>query len=196
MMRKFPVFLITLLAASPALAHTGHGTTASFAAGALHPVGGFDHVLAMVAVGLLAFLLKGRSLWLVPAAFVGMMVAGGALGMAGVPLPLVEVGIAVSVAALGAMVAFGRRTPAVAAVAAAGLFAVFHGQAHGAEMAAGMSGLGYALGFVLATASLHAAGIAAGYGLSRLGEAFGTTIVRIGGGMVAAAGVAVLAGAF
>jgi urease accessory protein len=192
-MRNLTIFAATLLAATPALAHSGHDTASSFAAGLAHPFGGMDHVLAMVAVGLLAFLIKGRALILVPAAFVTMMVAGGAMGMAGVALPYMEFGIALSIVVIGGMVAFGGRTPALAALAAAGLFATFHGQAHGQEMASGMSGLGYAGGFVLATAILHGLGIAAGFALSRLGETFGATLVRIGGGAVAVAGVVVLA---
>ncbi|MEX2616527.1 MAG: HupE/UreJ family protein [Alphaproteobacteria bacterium] len=194
-MRKLTVFATTLLAATPALAHTGHDTASSFTAGLAHPFGGMDHVLAMVSVGLLACLMKGRALVLVPAAFVTMMVAGGAMGMAGVALPYTEFGIALSIVVIGGMVAFGGRTPALAALAAAGLFATFHGQAHGQEMAAGMSGLGYATGFVLATAMLHGIGIGSGIALSRLGEAWGTTLVRVSGGAVAVAGMAVLAAA-
>jgi urease accessory protein len=196
MMRKIPLFLIPLLAATPALAHPGHGSTASFAAGVLHPLTGVDHILAMVAVGMLAFLLKGRALWQVPAAFVGMMAVGGAMGLAGLPLPMVEAGIGLSIIVIGGMVAFGRQTPATVAVATAGVFAIFHGHAHGAEMASGLSGLEYAAGFVLATAALHGAGIAAGFGLARLGNAFGAATMRIGGAIVAVAGIGVLAGVF
>ena len=117
-----------------ALAHTGAGATSGFAHGFVHPIGGLDHVLAMVAVGLYAALLGGRALWLVPATFVGAMALGGALGMAGLALPYGEIGIALSVIALGLAVALRISLPVLIATALAGLFAIFHGHAHGAEM--------------------------------------------------------------
>ena len=175
-----------------ALAHTGaDGHTHGFMAGFLHPVGGLDHVLAMVLVGLLAWQIGQRALWLVPAAFVAVMAAGGALGMAGIALPALEIGIALSVVVLGAMVAFGVRAPVAVAMGLAGLFAMFHGQAHGAEMPASASALGYAAGFMLSTALLHAAGMTAGFGMGRISA----PAVRMAGAAASVAGVVLLVGA-
>lgn len=187
------------LAASAALiptlafAHTGAGATSGFPHGFGHPISGLDHILAMVTVGLLAFQLGGRALWLVPAAFVGLMAVGGALGLAGVGMPFVELGIAASVIVLGAAVALNLRAPVAAAAALVGFFALFHGHAHGTEMPEDAGGLAYALGFSLATALLHAAGIAAGFGLGRLA---GRTplLMRGAGALVSLAGVGILAG--
>ena len=114
----------------------------------MHPLGGLDHVLAMVAVGLYAALLGGRALWLVPGTFVAVMALGGALGMAGYALPYTEIGIALSVIVLGLAVALRISLPTLAAMALAGLFAIFHGHAHGAEMPQDLSGYEYAAGFL------------------------------------------------
>ena len=193
-MRFLIAFLTTALAATSAAAHTGGMATGGFATGFLHPIGGLDHVLAMVTVGLLAFHLGGRATWTVPASFVGMMVMGGILGVAGIALPLVEFAIVLSVVVLGAIVASGRAMPAVIAVAIVGLFAVFHGHAHGTEMPAAASGAAYGLGFVMATALLHGAGLLAGYGLARLGTKVGGGIVRLGGAAASVAGLLLFAG--
>ena len=186
------VSLLLAAMVAPALAHTGAGSVSGFAAGLHHPLGGLDHLLAMVAVGILAAQLGGRALWAVPAAFVGMMLVGGLAAMAGIGLPLVELGIVGSVVILGAVIALGRRLPLAGAVALAGVLAVFHGHAHGLEMPAAASGLAYAAGFALATAGLHAAGIGLGLATRRLGEGVGRAVMRIGGAGVAAAGVALL----
>jgi urease accessory protein len=174
------------LAAQPALAHTGVGSVSGFAAGFGHPVGGLDHVLAMVAVGILAAQQGGRALWLVPAAFVAMMMAGGALGVAGAALPYVEIGILGSVIVLGMVIAAGRRMPVALAMALAGAFAVFHGHAHGTEMPLNASGLSYGAGFVLATASLHIAGLGFGLGVTKLVRPLA---LRVGGGAMALTGL-------
>lgn len=180
-------------ATSPALAHTGHGDAQGFIAGLAHPVGGLDHVLAMVAVGLFAAHLGGRALWAVPAAFVGLMAAGGALGMEGIAIPHVETGIGLSVVVFGAVLAAGLAPPVGLAAGLVGFFAIFHGHAHGAELPSGAWGAAYAAGFMSATAALHAAGIALGVGAARLASA---RAVRIGGAAMAAAGVGILAGWF
>jgi urease accessory protein len=196
--RSFSLAIAACLAAvafSPdAFAHTGAGATTGFAYGFAHPIGGLDHVLAMVAVGLFAYLLKGKALWLVPAAFVGTMALGGIVGVFGIPVPLVEIGIALSVVAIGAMIAFGKSVPIAAAMAVVGVFAVFHGHAHGAEMPAAASGLAYGLGFMLATASLHAAGVLAGFGIGKMSEAHSMKIARASGAALSLAGIAILAG--
>jgi urease accessory protein len=184
-----------LLASTAAQAHTGVGATAGFAHGFLHPIGGLDHVLAMVAVGLLAAQLGGRALWLVPLSFVSVMAIGGAVGMSGIALPFVEIGIALSVVVLGAAVATRWSPPTIAAMALVGLFAIFHGYTHGAEMPESISGLEYAAGFVLATALLHLCGIGSGLLFGRLSRAHGGWLLRLAGGATALAGIAILVGA-
>jgi len=121
------------------------------------------------------------------------MAAGGALGMAGLAVPFVEVGIAVSVIVLGAMVALGTKAPLPIAMALAALFAVFHGHAHGSEMPLDAGSIVYGAGFLLASALLIAAGIALGAAIGRIGDAYGRTVYRLGGSLVALVGVAVLA---
>jgi len=195
-MRAFARLLAFALAALPtaALAHTGIGDTAGFAHGFAHPIGGLDHVLAMVAVGVFAAVLGGRALLLVPLSFVAMMAVGFLLGLNGVALPLVELAIALSAIVIGAAAAWGRPMPVAAAMALVGVFAVFHGHAHGAEMPADAGGLAYALGFIAATALLHLGGIAATLGLARLAGRFGRPLARLAGGLFALGGVGVLAG--
>lgn len=178
--------------ASPALAHTGVAPMQGFVDGFAHPLGGLDHLLAMVAVGLLAAQFGGRALWLVPAAFVTAMMGGFGLAVAGFGLPLVEFAIALSVVLFGVAVAFrpGLSVPGVMALVAA--FAIFHGHAHGAEMPDGATGLAYAAGFGLATGLLHLAGIALGLGIGRAGA---SQAIRVAGGGVALAGIVLLAAA-
>jgi urease accessory protein len=178
-----------------AFAHVGHGDAVGFTAGFGHPIGGLDHVLAMVMVGLFAWRLGGRAVWLVPATFVLVMAAGGALGMAGVDVPFVETGIALSIVVLGAAVAFGLNAPVAAAMGLVGLFAIFHGHAHGAEAPETAAGLAYAAGFMLATAGLHAAGVGFGFLIGRVSEARGPAIARFAGAAASLAGVAILVGA-
>jgi urease accessory protein len=182
--------LLSLTAA--ASAHTGLGNAHGFVHGFMHPVGGLDHVLAMVAVGLYAALLGGRALWLVPASFVGVMAIGGALGIAGINVPYVEIGIALSIVVLGLAVALRLGVPTLAAMALVGFFAIFHGHAHGAEMPQDASGYSYAAGFMLATALLHAAGVALGLIAARLTALGGSRLTRAAGGAMALAGVAIL----
>jgi urease accessory protein len=194
MQRLLTVAAVLALATAPALAHTGVGAAHDLTHGFLHPLGGLDHVLAMVAVGLYAAQLGGRFLWLLPVAFIGAMIAGGALGNAGVPVPMVEQGIGVSVVAMGLAIAFGVRLPAVAATTLVGVFALVHGHAHGSEGADLAAFLPYATGFVAATALLHAAGIVAGVALDRLGTLPANALRRAAGAAGALAGVAILAG--
>ena len=185
------------LVPSLAFAHVGVGDTHGFAHGFMHPIGGLDHVLAMVGVGLFAARLGGRALWLVPLAFVAMMGVGGAIGMAGIGLPHVEIGIAASVIVLGLAVALQLGMPVAAAMAMVGLFAVFHGHAHGAEMPADAAGLSYGAGFILAAALLHGTGLALGLTLSRLATTPVSKIaLRLGGGAMALAGFGLLSSAF
>lgn len=175
---------LLLLLPTAALAHPGHGDQSSFLSGLSHPVGGLDHLLAMVAVGLCASVLGGRALWALPLAFVGGMVAGGVMGAAGVPLPGVEPVILASIIVLGTLTAAALNpSPLVIAAVTAG-FGLFHGHAHGAEGPDGGLAL-YALGFALATMALHIAGIALGQGLRR-------TLTRVAGGLTALAGLGLI----
>jgi urease accessory protein len=170
-----------------ALAHTSAEHALSFASGFQHPLTGLDHMLAMVAVGLWAGLNGGRALWAWPIAFVGVMVLGGALGMAGIALPLVESGILASVVVLGLLVLTAVRLPVAIGAALVAAFALLHGHAHGAELPGDAAAATYAAGFAIATAVLHAIGI----GVAHLaGSASGRILVRGAGALVAAAGVA------
>ena len=145
-----------------AQAHPDHGHVIGLLHGFMHPLSGWDHIVAMVAVGFFAATLGGRALWAVPSTFVLMMVAGGAWGMAGMPLPFVEIGIMTSVVVLAGVALLRWNASLYSAMALCGFFAVFHGYAHGAEMPTEASGLTYALGFILATSLLHIAGLAVG----------------------------------
>jgi urease accessory protein len=175
-----------------ALAHPAIGDAHGFVQGFGHPLGGLDHVLAMVTVGLLAWQLGGRALWLVPASFLLAMAAAGALGMAGAPVPFVEVGIAVSVIVLGAMLALGTKAPLAITMALAALFAVFHGHAHGSEMPLDTDGAAYGAGFLLASALLLVTGAAIGAIMGSIGETRARTIYRLSGSLVAFVGLVVL----
>lgn len=179
--------LAALLTAGPAFAHTFGAHGAGFAAGLAHPFGGLDHLVVMVAVGLWAVQLGGRAIWVVPASFVGAMVAGGAMSLAGIALPHVELGIAASVVALGLLVGTAFRMPTWAGALLVGLFAVLHGHAHGSEIPQAASEVGYAAGFVLATATLHGIGIGLGF-LSRRIAA--RPILRAAGAVMALVGLA------
>jgi urease accessory protein len=190
---KRAIFLLAALFAlttTPALAHTGVGSVLGFAAGFSHPMGGLDHLLAMVAVGILAAQLGGRAIWILPAAFVGMMLAGAVLGITGVGVPFVEQGILGSVIILGAVIAVGHRMPLALAVGLVGLFALFHGHAHGTELPAAASALAYGAGFAAATLLLHVAGIGMGIGAEEISDKLAPAVVRVGGAAIAAAGLA------
>ena len=183
-----------VLAPCVASAHPGHEGTPGLVHGFLHPLGGLDHILAMVAVGLFAARLGGRALWLVPASFVVTMAVAGVAGMTGFALPYVEAGIALSILVLGAAIALEWTMPVAAAMGLVAFFAVFHGHAHGAEMPQTMSGLAYGMGFVAATAALHGLGIGLGLVIGRSGKTASRRILEIGGGAAALAGAALLAG--
>ncbi len=184
---------IGLFAARAAQAHTGLGDAGeTFSAGLAHPFGGLDHVLAMIAVGLYAAQKGGRALWLVPGTFVAVMALGGVGAMAGLGLPLVEIGILGSLVVFGATVLFASRVPLAPGAALVALFAVFHGHAHGAEILAGASAGLYVAGFVLATGLLHGIGLAAGLLSERAGRAVWRGVVRAGGAAVAATGLILL----
>jgi urease accessory protein len=170
-----------------AFAHTGAEHALSLAAGFWHPLTGLDHMLAMVAVGLWAGLNGGRALWAWPVAFVGVMLLGGALGIGGVALPMVEAGILASVVILGLLVLAAVRLPTAIGALLIAAFALLHGHAHGAELPGNAAAVTYMAGFAIATALLHAFGV----GIAHLaGAANGRLAVRGAGALVAAAGVA------
>lgn len=180
--------LTLLLAPAIAFAHPGHGEN-GLMAGISHPIGGLDHLLAMIAVGLWAAQQKGAARWALPCTFVGSMLIGGLLGFEGLSLPALESGIAASVFALGLAVALAVRPPLFMAAAATALFALFHGVAHGLELPEMSSPWAYAAGFVVATAALHAVG----YAVVRFLPTAAAPLVRIAGAASAAAGVWLLA---
>ena len=194
MIRFILRFCATVIAFLPvaASAHVGIGDTHGFVHGFSHPLSGIDHVLAMVAVGLFAAHLGGRALWLVPLTFVSVMALAGISGMAGVELPFVEIGIGMSVVVLGLAVAFQLSVPTLVATSLVGFFAIFHGHAHGTEMPESVSGLVYGVGFICATALLHAIGVSLGLAIGKAGQMYSRRIVQIGGGVMAIAGVAIL----
>ena len=173
------------LIASPAYAHDGTGLAGGFAAGMLHPLAGLDHMLAMVSVGLWGAFLGRPLIYALPMLFPAVMALGGALGMAGLGFPPVELGIAVSVVTLGVMILFAVRAPVLAACTIVGIFALFHGYAHGAELPSAADPVGYSAGFVLSTGLLHLLGITAG--LLRSTPA-GTVALRAAGGAIALTG--------
>jgi len=180
--------LAGLLIPVTAFAHPGHILAGSmgFSAGFLHPFTGVDHLLAMVTVGIWAAQLGGRARWVVPTAFVSLMLVGGALGMSAVGLPYMESGILVSILVLGFLVAGAFKFPLIISGGLVGLFAIFHGYAHGSEMPTAMSALSYSIGFAVATALLHGLGLGSGMLLQRRHD----TLSRLAGGAIVLGGLA------
>jgi len=157
----------------------------------MHPILGWDHVVAMVAVGLWGAFRGRPAIWILPVVFPLVMALGGALGVMGIPVPAVETGIAASALVLGALVAFAARPPIWIAAVFVGAFAIFHGHAHGTELADAANPLAYSIGFVIATGILHSLGIA--FGLLVRWPA-GKIAVQAGGGIIALVGVGFLTG--
>ena len=178
--------LAATFAAVPAVAHTGTGLAGGFQSGFLHPLSGFDHLLAMVSVGLWGAFLGRPLIVALPVIFPTVMTIGGIMGIAGVPLPPVEIGIAVSVLVLGAMIAGKVRAPVWLASLVVAVFAIFHGYAHGKELPSAADPVGYSSGFVLATGMLHVVGIGIGLVADRPG---GVAVVRGLGVLIMAAGL-------
>lgn len=183
--------LITCLIAGTAQAHEGTGAVGGFVSGFTHPLFGWDHAVAMVAVGLWGAFLGAPSLWVLPVAFPVVMALGGALGVFGVPLPFVEIAIALSAVVLGLLILTRARMPLMAAGLIVAVFAIFHGHAHGAELPSAANPLTYAAGFVIATGLLHLVGI--GFGTLTRSE-IGTKAVRAGGAAISAVGLGFLFG--
>jgi urease accessory protein len=172
-------------------AHTGHAA-GGIAAGFLHPILGWDHVAAMIAVGLWAAFLGRPAIWLLPITFPLVMAVGGIAGAAGIPLPGIETGIAASALVIGLAVLFAARPPLTIAAVVVAFFAIFHGHAHGAEMPDTANPMLYAAGFVIGTGLLHLGGIALGLA-ARSGA--GMLAIRGAGGLIALAGAGFLTGA-
>lgn len=164
-----------VLMPSLAFAHSGGFHVHGFLSGLEHPLAGIDHLLAMMAVGVIAARTGGRAIVLVPSCFVAAMIAGALLGIAGIGLPSLESGIALSLVVFGAMMALARPLPLAVAALLIALFGLFHGNAHGLEIPETASGIAYALGFVVATSALHATGAFAALTLRRWPGAIRTT---------------------
>ena len=168
-----------------AAAHAGTGLPGGFVSGFEHPFGGIDHLLAMVSVGLWGAF-PGRPLvYVLPMIFPAVMVLGAVMGMLGVPLPPVEIGIALSVFILGGCIALALKAPVWVAAATVAVFAVFHGYAHGRELPSAADPIGYSVGFVFATGLLHVAGIGIGLLKDRPG---GIYVTRAAGGLITVMG--------
>ncbi len=179
------LFAIVVGSFEPALAHEGAGVAGGFASGFTHPLHGPDHLIAMVAVGLWGAFLGRPAIWMLPVVFPLVMAFGGALGVAGVPVPYIETGIAASAVVLGLLVAFAVKAPLAVAAVIVAAFAIFHGHAHGTELPQAANPLAYSMGFVVATGLLHLAGV--GIGLLTASNA-GKILVRALGGAIALGG--------
>jgi urease accessory protein len=182
---KHIILLAFLIFPYLAHAHVGQGG-GGFLAGLGHPVLGFDHLLAMISVGILSAQMGGRAIWIIPTTFVLIMTLGALLGMKGIPLFSVEIGIALSVFSLGIALAAEKNLPTILAMGFVGLFAIFHGHAHGNEMPQLVEPALYALGFVTGTASLHLSGVF--LGLSALRTTQGASFLRYLGAGIAGVG--------
>jgi len=190
---RMNLLLISLLIVMPeiALAHAPEGAGGGFVTGFLHPIMGVDHLVAMVAVGLWGAFLGERALWILPIVFPSIMAFGAAFGIVGLEIPLVEFVIALSGVVLGALIALRVRAPLAIAMVLVGIFAIFHGYAHGVEMPEQISAITYSAGFVIGTGLLHLAGVAIGFA-TRLPR--GELLVRGCGGVISAIGLSYLVG--
>jgi urease accessory protein len=190
---RFWLTLALVAAPSSAFAHAQVGEATGFVTGFLHPLSGLDHIIAMVAVGLWGAQLGAPAIWVLPVTFPMVMAFGGFLGLIGVPIPAVEIGIALSGVLLGAAVMTAWRPPLYLAAVIVALFAISHGHGHGAALPPGTSGLTYSMGFVVATGLLHACGIGIGT-IHRW--SFGRYALRALGAFIAAGGLFFLSLAF
>lgn len=180
-----------IFATSAGLAHSGEGPTGGFVSGMTHPIFGWDHVVAMVAVGLWGAVLGRPAIWILPIVFPLVMAFGAALGVAGISVPFIETGIALSGVVLGLLIVFFVKTPMAIAAILVGLFAIFHGHAHGTELPEAANPISYAVGFVIATGLLHLFGILFG---TLMAHDAGKWVVRAGGAVIALVGAAFLVG--
>lgn len=183
--------LMVFILSAPAFAHTDQQTAGGFISGFTHPVRGWDHVVAMVAVGIWGAYLGQPSVWALPVVFPVIMAFGGAMGVIGIPVPSVEFMIALSGIVLGLLIVFAVRLPTVVAAVIVGVFAIFHGYAHGAELPNAANPGIYSIGFVLGTGLLHLTGI--GFSLLR-SVRFGDALVRAIGAGISLTGLGFLIG--
>jgi urease accessory protein len=191
-MRKIVLATVGILSFLPSISYAHEGSGGGFMPGLTHPVLGFDHLLAMLSVGLLSAQMGGQAIWRVPLTFVLVMLGGGVLGINGIPLFSVELGIALSVLALGVAIALDKKLSPVLAMVFVGFFAIFHGHAHGTEMPSLSKPLFYACGFVLGTAGIHVAGVLVGIIAERIEE--GTQLLRYAGAAIAGIGFHLIVG--
>lgn len=187
-LKRAALVCLLLLWSGRAFAHILEGDAAGgFISGFEHPISGWDHILAMVSVGLWGAQLGAPAIWLLPVTFPIVMAFGGMLGLMGMPLPGTEIGIALSAIGLGAVVATEARPALWAAALLVGFFAIFHGHAHGAELPPDENGVLYSIGFVVATGLLHLTGIAIGlihrWKIGQLTMRLGGAVVTVAGGL-------------
>jgi urease accessory protein len=189
------ITLAVLFAVIPGVVYAHDGTNlplGGFLSGLIHPVLGYDHLLAMLSVGILSAQIGGRAIWTVPATFVTVMALGGFLGLIDIGIPVTELGIAISLVILGLVIAIERRFPILVAMIGVGFFAIFHGYAHGAEVPETATPFLYAFGFLIGTALIHITGVVIG-DISRHYER-GKVALRVGGGLIALIGVLFVTG--
>ncbi len=186
-MRRISATLLACLLFFPQFVYAHQaGAGGGFVAGVTHPVLGFDHLLAMLSVGILSAQMGGRAIWTVPATFVSVMLVGGILGIQGVPFFSIELGITISVLALGISIASERKFPTLLAMLFVGFFAIFHGYAHGDEIPYLVEPVYYALGFVTGTAGIHIAGVIVGLAAEKFND--GEQLLRYLGAAIAGIG--------
>ncbi|WP_416798063.1 HupE/UreJ family protein [Ciceribacter azotifigens] len=192
--RRGPSFLPAVLGAvamaavpAEASAHALGGVMGGFGSGFGHPLAGFDHFLAMLAVGLWGAQMGGRSVWALPATFPLIMCVGGFAGMLGLfPDELIRIAIAVSLLVLGGVIAARWVAPEWAALVIVAFFAIFHGYPHGQLTLRATDPAAFTVGFVVSTGLIHILGIGIGFALGRLYQGY---VVRALGGLIAASGV-------
>lgn len=184
------ILLAFLFSTIPSVAYAHDGTNlglGGFLSGLVHPVLGYDHLLAMLSVGMISAQIGGRAIWTVPATFVSVMAVGGVLGLINIGLNVTELGIAASLVILGLFIAAERKIPTLIVMIGVGFFAIFHGYAHGSEMPDTAEPFLYALGFLVGTALIHIAGVVIG-DISRHYES-GKIALRVGGTLIAVVGL-------
>ena len=191
-MRKVVLATVGVVSFLPSISYAHEGTGGGFMAGLTHPVLGFDHLLAMLSVGILSAQMGGLAIWRVPLTFVLVMLGGGVLGINGIPLFSVELGIALSVLALGVAIALEKKLSPMLAMIFVGFFAIFHGHAHGTEMPSLSKPMFYACGFVLGTAGIHVAGVLVGIIAERITD--GAQLLRYAGAGITGVGFHLIIG--
>lgn len=162
-MRKLLLPLVSLLLFLPNVALAHQNGNGGFLSGLSHPILGFDHLLAMLSVGIVSVQIGGKAIWTIPLTFVAVMLLGGIMGMAGIEVFSIEAGIAFSVFALGIAITADKKLPIILSMIIVGFFAIFHGYAHGTEMPGLANPIFYAAGFIIGTACIHIMGITLGF---------------------------------